>query len=147
MNRIKFQPMPRRSFILEDLFDEFFTPTDGFFNPDRTIHQTPLANVFEEKDHFGIDLAIPGLQKEQVEIRLDKDQLIISANLESPELPESTVYTRKEFWYGHFEKRFHLPETVDKEGIQAGFTDGVLHIELKKREEAIDKGPKQIQIN
>jgi len=56
-------------------------------------------------------------------------------------------YTRKEFFFGNFEKRFHIPETVNREAIEASFNNGVLYIELKKKEEAIDKGPQHIEIN
>lgn len=146
MNMIKFNSLAPRNNFFEDFFDDFFQ-SDRIMNENRGAKFTdPLVNILEGKEAFTIEMAIPGVKKEDVAIDLNKDQLIIKAVTKESTENEKMEFTRKEFFYGTFEKSYFIPESVDRNAIDAEFRDGVLYIEMKKKEEAIDKGPLQIEI-
>jgi HSP20 family protein len=94
----------------------------------------PSANVVEHDDNFQIILAVPGLEKSDFSINVDKNQLIVSAEKENPVLPEGAAIKRKEFNYSSFKRNFTLPETVDNNRIKAEYTDGMLTLTLLKKE-------------
>lgn len=126
----------------EILNDDFFTP--------RTIgEQLPPVNIKQTDTDFAIELAIPGLGKEDIKISVDKDLLTISSEKENKteEKDEQGTYTRKEFSYQSFKRSFTLPESVDTEKIDAKFENGVLFLSLPKKEESLPKPPRQIEIS
>lgn len=98
----------------------------------------PSANVVEHDDNFQIILAVPGLEKSDFNISVDKNQLIVSADKANPVLPEGAAIKRKEFNYSSFKRNFTLPETVDINRIKAEYTDGMLTLSLHKREAKSD---------
>ncbi|HRD08235.1 MAG: Hsp20/alpha crystallin family protein [Saprospiraceae bacterium] len=98
----------------------------------------PSANVVEHDDNFQIILAVPGLEKSDFSISVDKNQLIVSAEKENPVLPEGAAIKRKEFNYSSFKRNFTLPETVDNNRIKAEYTDGMLTLTLLKKETKSD---------
>jgi len=104
----------------------------------------PAVNVSESKDDFRIEVAAPGLKKENFKLHLDHNRLTISSQVESEQKQEK--YTRKEFSYQSFQRSFTLPQTVDTEKISASYLDGVLLITLPKREEAKVKPARAIEI-
>ncbi len=95
---------------------------------------SPAVNTLESEDNYTLELALPGWQKEQVNLRVDGELLIVSGELPKPEQAEAgaATYRRKEFGITKFEKSFHLPETVDVDGINATLDHGVLSIALPK---------------
>lgn len=145
MNLVKFNSFAPTKSIFDEMFDNFFN-TDNEVPHSWARFNQPLVNLVEEKDAFHIEMAVPGVNKEEVEIKLEKDQLIIKANREEKHEESEKNFSRKEFYFGQFEKSFYVPDTVDRESIEASFKDGVLLIELKKKEEAIEKGPQHIEI-
>lgn len=145
MNMVKFNSFVPGNSIFNEMFDELFS-ADKTSDRSWARYQEPLVNILEDKEAFMIEMAIPGVDKEKVEIKLDKDQLIIHANVGDKEEEKEINYMKKEFYYGSFEKSFHIPESVEKEKIEASFKDGILYVELRKKEEAIDKGPQHIEI-
>lgn len=118
------------------------TSLSELVNSDFTT-STPAANVKETNESFSIDLAVPGLTKKEINIKLEKDNLIVQSIRESK---EDITYKRKEFDYDKFKRSFKLPDTIDRTKISASFKNGILSINLAKREEAIDKGPLDIKI-
>lgn len=100
-----------------------------------TVHQRPAVNVLEKDDAFVIELAAPGLNKADFNIKVENDVLTIAAKKEvTPK--EGEKYTRKEFNYTQFTRTFQLPETVDTTQITAAFENGILTLNLAKKEEA-----------
>lgn len=146
MNIAKFNSWSPSKSIFEDLFDNFLQEDFGKEITNSIKFTQPMVNIIEEKDKFQLELAIPGITKDDISIDVEKDQLIISSEMEQVDKEESKNYSRKEFFYGSFRKSFHLPETVNREDINAKFENGILSIDLKKKEEAIDNGPKHIEI-
>jgi HSP20 family protein len=123
---------------------------NDFFNTSSPwVSNVPAVNVVEHADGFRIEVAAPGLKKENFKLNLNHNNLTISASQESQkeELDKSNEkYTRREFSYSSFQRTFTLPTSVDADKIQAAYTDGILKIDLPKREEAKVKPPRQIEI-
>ena len=106
----------------------------------------PLSNIYENKDNFKIEMAIPGVKKENIKINLDKNVLSISSEVENENVENNNLYERREFNYSNFERLFTLPKSADLEKIDANFHDGMLEITILKREEAKDKPARAIEI-
>src|SRR5690606_37564633 len=77
----------------------------------------PKVNIKERKDDYQVELAVPGMAKEEFSIKLDDNLLSISSTKTGETTKEDHAYTRKEFSYQAFERRFTLPEDVDTEKI------------------------------
>lgn len=116
-----------------ELFDSFFK--ESFVN-DKLINSVPAVNISESEHHFHIDLAAPGLKKDDFKISIDKDVLKISAEIKSEEKENSKKVTRKEYNYSSFVRSFNLPDFIDHARIDAAYVDGVLKIDIAKKEEA-----------
>ena len=99
----------------------------------------PAVNIQEKNTNFVIELAVPGMKKEQFAIEVEDNTLQISSILENQEVSEEakdeTHYTRKEFSYQRFSRSFTLPETVNVDEIKAAYEDGILRVTLPKIEE------------
>jgi len=106
-------------------------------------YAAPAVNVTEDEKAYSLELAAPGFRKEDFTIRLVQNQLTISARREEKPEEKGGNYTRREFGYGAFERSFRLPARVDAEQIKAAYVDGVLKLELPKKEE---KKPETRQI-
>jgi HSP20 family protein len=107
---------------------------------------TPAINVLENEDGYRIEVAAPGMQKSDFKLDLNHNHLTISARKEQNEEQTNEKYTRREFRYASFQRTFTLPTSIDPEKVQATYTDGILGIELPRREEARVKPSRQIEI-
>ncbi|NNE27356.1 MAG: Hsp20/alpha crystallin family protein [Saprospiraceae bacterium] len=146
MNSVKFRRAPGRN-NLPSLFEELFNPSFFDFSELKSGLKRPQTNIIENENGYTIELAVPGINKEDVEIKVEKDQLIISSiSKNEDETTEADNYTRREFNYSAFSQSFHLPETIDKDAITANYKDGVLAIALNKKEEAKTNATKTIEI-
>jgi HSP20 family protein len=104
------------------------------------------VNIKETDTSFGIELAAPGKKKEDFNIEIDHNVLTISSEEKTEKEETEGKYTRKEFSYSSFRRAFTLPETVNTENINATYENGVLHVALPKREEALPKPKRLIEI-
>ena len=116
-----------------DVFDNFFN--DNFLS-DRMVSRVPAVNISETDEHYHIELAVPGLSKEDFKINLDENVLSISAEKKEESQEEKKNYSRKEYSYTSFVCSFNLPDSVDQSSIEAAYQNGVLKIDVAKREEA-----------
>ncbi len=124
----------------DDFFnDRFFNEIDSM-NYERTL---PAVNIRESEEGFELELALPGLKREDIQIKLEEDVLRIS----SEKKEEAGDYTRREFNYQSFERQFKLGELIDQEGIEASHEAGVLSIRLPKKAEVLSKVARQIEIH
>lgn len=124
-------------FFMRDLFDDRWI-TNG--------HKTvPAVNIMEHDDNFTVSFAAPGMKKQDFNIELDNDTLIVSAEVKD-EKEMNGKYARREFSYSSFERRFTLPDTADIQKVGAKYEDGVLDITIPKKEEAKVQAPRQIEI-
>ncbi len=131
------------------LFSSFM---DDFFQMDlpampRVSAGIPPVNVKETAEAFQLELAVPGLYKDNVEINLDGNLLTISGKHEEKTTDEKDKYTRREYNLNSFSRTFTLPENIDSEKINADLKDGILLVNLPKKEEAKQKGPKSIKVS
>ena len=135
----------RNNFILPSLMDEFFKPDwfGGMHTPTTTV---PAVNIKEGEKDFSLEIAIPGFKKEDFNIEVDNDVLTISSEVKTEKETKEEKYTRKEFTMSAFKRAFTLPETVDADGIHAQYEDGILTVKLPKRDEALPKPKRLIEI-
>ncbi|MEO1515907.1 MAG: Hsp20/alpha crystallin family protein [Bacteroidota bacterium] len=125
--------------LLNELFDDKLRP---FAAP---VKAAIPFNLIETDNGFRLELAVPGLSKEDIQINIDKDILKVSAKKEYKEA-EGEKVLRRGFGAYEFDKTFHLPKTVDTDQINASFENGVLSIGLAKKETAIAKPARNIEI-
>ncbi len=133
---------------LSHVADEFFGRdllSDVFDS--RTGVNMPAVNIKETGDQFNIEVAAPGLNKKDFKINLENNVLTISSEKEEKKEDKDDNYMRREFNYTSFKRSFTLPNSVDADNIKAKHQDGVLHVEIPKKEEAKEKPPKQISIS
>lgn len=131
---------------LPSLVENFFNrETNEFFEP-FTAASLPSVNILEKEEGFEIELAAPGLKKEQFQIQLNQNILSISFHKEEENQEQKGRYTRREFRTNSFKRSFTLPQTVDVAQISAAYNDGILHLNLPKKEEAKLKTERLIEI-
>ena len=136
MTLVKLNPDNKRSVLMpgfNDVFDSIFN--DSFFS-DRMVTRVPAANISESAEHYHVELAAPGLKKEDFKISLERNVLSISVEQRTEDKQEERNYAKREYSYSSFVRSFTLPESADENGIQATYNDGVLAIDIPKREEA-----------
>ena len=126
-------------FFGKDLLQDFFASTSNY--------NMPAVNISENKDGFKIDVAAPGLTKEDFKIDLHNKILTLSSEKEEKNEENTEKFTRREFSYSSFKRSFGLPDMIDNENIAASYNNGILHIEIPKREEAKEKPARQITIS
>ena len=111
---------------------------DNFFDTDvvaRTNATAPAVNVKENEKAYVMEVAAPGLKKEQVHMDIDKDGFLnvaIENKAENKDENKKEHYLRREFSYSSYQQSYQLPDNVDREKINAKVSDGVLEIELPK---------------
>jgi HSP20 family protein len=115
-----------------NVFDSLFNEA---LNKNHAVNKMPAVNILETATDYKIELAAPGLNKEDFQINLKKDTLSVWAERKAAEGAEVKDYNRKEFDYNSFARSFVLPETVDAEKITAEYVNGILYITIVKREE------------
>ena len=129
---------PNRNYYpIRSIFDDFFW--DEF----PVVSQTPSANVWEENDTVHVEMAVPGLKREDIDITITSDSITISGNTKTEEKEDS----KKKYYYrsmeSSFEQSFNLPTKVDSNKAKAKLDNGIIHITLPKADEV---KPKQITI-
>ena len=133
--------------LVDELFNNFFK-NDYHENYGNNCDSKPATNVFETENEFKVEVLLPGYKKEDVQINLHNNLLTIKVENEvTEEKSEEYKYAHREFGVSNFEKQYRVPKTVDGEKISAKFENGVLNIELPKKEEALEKTPVDIKIS
>jgi Molecular chaperone (small heat shock protein) len=116
-----------------DVFDSIFN--DTFFS-DRLMSRVPAANISESRDYYHVELAAPGLKKEDFKLSLERDVLSISVEQTAQNDAQERNFNKREFSYSSFVRSFTLPESANDNGIEAKYENGLLSINIPKREEA-----------
>ncbi len=132
--------------VFNHLMDEPFRTIANKQQPNPYLAH-PKANISENEGEFKIELAVPGLSKEDISIELNQQYLIVASQAKSTtEAEPNAGYYQKEFDYRQFSRTFILPKSVDRELITANCQNGVLTLMLPKKEEAKPQPAKQIQV-
>jgi HSP20 family protein len=137
---------------LPTFFDDFFNrdlfdwSNSNFSNTNTTI---PAVNIKESAENYEVEVAAPGMTKDDFKVELDGTNLTISSEKTSQhEEGEDKKYSRREFSYQSFQRSFNLQKNVvDVDKIEAKYENGVLRLLIPKREEAKQKPPRLIQIS
>ncbi len=130
---------------LSDMVSNIFDNDLGDFFGKR--FSDPAANIIENSDSFHLEIAAPGMVKDDFKINLENNVLTISAEVEDQKREEGKNFSRKEFYYGSFSRSFTLPKTIDVDNINAEYESGILKIVLPKKEEAKVEMKKVIKIS
>jgi len=136
MTLVKFSPEKKNSALLPGFNDIFESVLGDTFFTDRRTASVPAVNILESAEEYQIELAAPGLKKEDFKVAVERDMLIISTQKAQENSNEGKIYNRREYSYAAFTRSFTLPESADADRIQASYTDGVLKLILPKKEEA-----------
>ena len=108
---------------------------DSLFN-DKVANHIPAVNIAETENAFHIDIAAPGLKKEDFKISLDKNVLSVAADKKVENAEEGKKFSKREYSYHSFNRSFTLPDVADYNNIEAEYTDGILKLNVAKKEEA-----------
>ena len=137
MNRLmRYEPYN----VLNDinrLFEKTFFPQSSSSEDNsnlETSQWSPAVDVKESKDKFSIKVDLPGIDKKNVTISMEKGILSIQGERIEEKREENTNYYRVERVYGKFHRSFSLPQTADEENISAHMSNGVLEITIPKKE-------------
>jgi HSP20 family protein len=102
------------------------------------------SNIIRKENAFTIQLAVPGLRKEDFDISVAENLLSIKVKLEKQE--EKKTYRLKQFDYSHFEKRFELGEDIDRDHLEASYENGILTLSLMLKDQKESEIIKKIEI-
>lgn len=127
---------------MDRLFEEFLSPvrrravsTEGIISPN--------VDIFERGNEVVIQVELPGVNKEDIDLTITDDRLVIKGEIKKPEGVSEEDYILNERSYGTFSRTVNLPVDVDKSSVKANFKNGLLEITILKKEEA---KPKEIKI-
>ena len=147
MTQVKFSRKPFET-TFNSLVDDLFSEIPVLFkNGNSQSNLTGFApvNIKETEKNYRIDVVAPGFEKPDFKVNLDQDILTISAETKSEVKNEGEKEIRKEYSYRSFKRSFTLDEKIDDEAIEAKYVNGVLTLNLPKREE-VKTASKQISI-
>lgn len=111
--------------------DRFFAD-DDFFNKWWREDRLPAVNVAETEKEFKVEVAAPGMKKDDFKVEVKEGVLYISAEAKTEKEEKEDNYMRKEFSYSSFKRSFYLPENVKDDAIVANYKDGILYLTLPK---------------
>jgi HSP20 family protein len=136
MSLIKFNSGTKDANLTKGFNDIFESMFQDSFMSDRLMSKVPAVNISETEDHYHIEMAAPGLTKDDFKIKLDRNLLTVSVEQQKQNVETNRQYNKREFSYSSFVRSFALPETADDSGIEATYHDGILNIAVAKKEEA-----------
>ena len=128
---------------LPEVFNDFFYNN----NMPKTNATAPAINVLENETEYTVELAAPGLRKEDFDISINNDgDLVIKMEKKNEVKDEKAHYLRREFAYSKYEQTLILPDDVDKDKVGARMSDGVLNITLPKLNKRVQEVARQIEV-
>lgn len=143
----KFGLLPSVNTFFDDFFSrDIFDWTDRNFAAIGT--NLPSVNLRESDTKLEIEMAAPGMKKEDFKVEIENNMLVISSEKEEEkeEVSKKEDFVRREFNYQSFYRSFSLPEYADENKIEANYKDGILHVTVAKKESAKKKTAKTIAI-
>ena len=143
-------PVRRNQNWLPSIFNDFF----GNEWVDKSNVTAPAVNILETEDDFKIEVAAPGMTKEDFKVHINEEnELVISMEKKNEHKDEDKdkkhkgTYLRREFSYSQFQQSLILPDNVEKEKIAASVENGVLTVEIPKKKETVTApASRQIEI-
>lgn len=129
-----------------NLLDDFFNRSIADFFGADFANNIPAINVIENADSFRLEIAAPGLEKKDFEVKLENKYLSVSANKKIEDTVEKSNYKRREFNFTSFNRRFRLPEGVTTDDISATYENGILKLILPKNAKSVTEDAQLIEI-
>ncbi|MFA6941000.1 MAG: heat shock protein Hsp18 [Clostridiaceae bacterium] len=129
----------RRGDVFENFLDSFFN--DDFFLPSTYNAGSFRVDLKEDENNYLLDADMPGMDKNNIDINLQNNYLTITAKREDQVEENNDNYVRRERSYGEFKRSFYF-DNIDEENIKASFNDGVLHLQLPKKDKTKDEKKK-----
>lgn len=136
----------RRHTAFPSIFDDFL---GGKLSADHSFYRNqgiPAVNIKELENGFELELAAPGISKEEIQLEVNERVLTISSKHKGEKEAQENNYTRQEFSYSAFSRSFTLPKEVDIDNISGQYINGVLKVNIPKQE-LVNNGVKQISIS
>jgi HSP20 family protein len=146
MSLIKFNKrrFPLSTYNMPNWFDMEDAFADDFFDNGKAF---PAMNVKENEKDFELELAVPGFSKKEIEVSIEDDVLHICGEKITEDVKEEEKYAHKEFSYNKFDRKLQLPATINMtKKVKATFKDGILYLNLMKKEAAKIPPKKLIEI-
>jgi HSP20 family protein len=137
-------PFDRLNTLRAELDRMFENPFAEFGRTEFLNGWVPALDVYEEKDHLLVNVEVPGMKKEDLEITLHDGTLTIAGERKFEGPVEKSEPQRSERFFGRFQRSVTLPKPVDASRVTARYADGILSITLPKTEDA---KPRQIEVN
>ena len=135
--------MPRRNNSF-DLFDDFFKDDDFFTKRGNALMRTDIK---EKKDKYVVEMDLPGYSKENISLELKDGYLVVSAEARKEiNNDEDAKYVHQERFYGHCSRSFYVGDDTRKEDINAEFKNGILIIDIPKKDEKKETESRKIEI-
>jgi HSP20 family protein len=143
---VKSTLLPTVSNFFDDDWNNLFDWSNRNFS---TFHSTlPSVNIQELPDKFIVEMAAPGMKKDDFQVEFNNGILTIKSELKNEDEKSDANYTRKEFSYQTFQRSFNLnSKIIDDSKIQAKYQNGLLLLSLPKKEEAKEKPARLIKIS
>lgn len=144
MTLVKFNQTPR---TFNRFIDDFWNDVPGLFGKTFSPEVTGNApvNITENKDSYLLEFSVPGRKKEDFNVSIDKNLLTVSFEKKEEKEEETNKRIRREYSFESFKRSFTLDERIDAEKISAKYENGILSLELPKKEE-VKQSPKQVEI-
>jgi HSP20 family protein len=131
---------------LPSLLDDFFN-TEKFFDTDFFKREwVPAVNIAEKDNQYEVELSVPGMKKEDIQVHLEGGVLTVSGESKSEKEDKEKKFTRREFSYSSFSRSFTLPENADENSINAKYENGILKLTIGKKTKELEQ-KKQITVN
>lgn len=137
------QAVARNFFSFSDLINDFF----GNENHCGDYNAIPEANISEDENKYQIELAVPGLEKTDIKVEIDKNILKIHHKSSEKKENENHGYSRREFRYNEFTRTFIIPESIDDSKVKAKYQNGILILELAKKQKSKVEQTREIKIS
>ena len=134
MTLVKYNPSRYRPALFNNFVDRFFNEE---FNGNNTAAFSPKVDIAETDKNFEIEVTLPGMKKDNINIDVKDDRLTINGERKIEKEKKEKNFHSVESNYGSFSRSFYLPDTVNTEKIDASYKDGILSVTLPKDEKKI----------
>ena len=131
------------SSLLNRHFDSYF-PEAGYWEDNETKFSIPIE-VSDKGKEYELKAELPGIKKENLDIDIDSNYVIVKAKKEEEKKTQDHNYTKTELKYGEFSRTIYLPEEIDTNKTEAELKDGILKIKAMKKE-VISENKKKLAV-
>ena len=142
---------------IDELFEDFRKSFDSYMSPFVPMRsflprtrgfpvRAPLVDLMDKGDHFLLRAELPGFNKDMVNVELNKDTLVLKAEMKHEEDESNQGYLHRERTYSQAQRVINFPEEVNPDQVEAKMTDGILELKIKKKEPAPEERMRKIQL-